>query len=205
MRALLIISFCLLPIISLANKSVGLKAPDFNFQVGESYYSSPVYFGGNIGFYPYQKGFNALLNPILGFRVSRRLHMGISAGLTYNYEKLDPLPTDPSNPLYDYNAFNYDVSIFSRYFLFYRFFAHIEPNLISVKNTQSIVYNAQDQSFTETFDRVWVPAGLIGIGYAQPLGAQSILVLTALYDVVQDENSPYQKYPFIRGGFNLGF
>ena len=50
-----------------------------------------------------------------------------------------------------------------------------------------------------------ITAGLVGIGFAAPIGQQSILVLTVLYDVRQHELAPYGPYPFLRGGFNLGF
>jgi len=194
-----------IPFLGIADHNIGIHVPDYQVRTSETYYSSAVYFGGSIGMNPFQNGFTANINPILGFRVARRLHLGISAGINYQYEQIDFANVSSTAPKYNYQAINYDLSVFSRYFFFYRFFLHLEPEIIGVKQTNSIVYDPQNQSFTEDYERLYVPATLVGLGYAQPLGEQSILVLTVLYDAIQDENTPYNKWPFLRGGFNLGF
>ncbi len=177
----------------------------FQFSTGQSaYYSSPVYFGGNFGVFPRKKGILASISPIVGARLAPRFHLGLSAGIQYEAEQITFYEPFPDSTTYSYQSASYDVSIFARYFFHRRFFLHVEPELINVKNA-TLTWDYVDNKVLETAERKNIFAGLAGIGFAAPIGQQSILVLTVLYDVLQDPLAPYGSYPFLRGGFNLGF
>ncbi len=206
MKKLAILIFLLIPTFLLAekNKGLGLQMPDFQFSTGNGgYYSSPVYFGGNMGFFPNKEGFVATVNPIFGARITRRFHLGISSSILFQQQNLY-VPNGLDSTKYKYQGANYDVSLFARYFILSGLFLHAEPGIINTK-VASIYYDYTDAKVIEESERINVPNLLGGVGFAVPVGQQSILVFTALYDFYQDENSPYGKYPFLRGGFNLGF
>lgn len=180
-------------------------SPDFQFSTGNNgYYSSPVYFGGNFGYFPRKDGMLFSVAPIIGARVTRRFHIGLSAGIQYERENITIPEPYPDSTVYVYEQAAYDISIFARYFFHYRFFLHLEPEVINYKEA-TLSWDYVKNVAVETSERKNVFAGLAGIGFAAPIGRQSILVLTVLYDVVQDDAAPYGPYPFLRGGFNLGF
>lgn len=181
-----------------------LQAPEYNFSTGENYYRSPVYFGGNIGFYPSKNGYIATFNPIIGARIARRFHLGTSIGFQYYHDQIEIYKGFNDSTSYSYQAANYDLSIFARYFIVYRFFFQLEPGIVNQKTAQ-LYWDASKNKVVEEAKRINTPTVLGGLGFAQPIGEQSILVLTLLYDFYQHENSPYGKLPFLRGGFNLGF
>ena len=180
-------------------------SPDFQFSTGQSaYYNSPVYFGGNFSFFPRKNGLLASISPIIGARVTNRFHLGLSAGIQYEREQVTFYEPFPDSTNYTYQSSFYDISLFARYFFHYRFFLHLEPEVINVKNA-TLAWDYTANKVVETAERKNIFAGLVGIGFAAPIGQQSVLVLTALYDVRQDPLAPYGPYPFLRGGFNLGF
>jgi len=187
------------------NNSIALQMPDFQFSTGNnSYYNSPIYFGGNLGFFPNQEGFLATINPIFGARLARRFHLGISSSILFQQQKLFVPKNIMDSAEYNYRAANYDLSVFARYFLYRGLFLHAEPGIINTK-VANIYWDTSTSQVIENTQRINVPNILGGLGYAIPIGQQSILVLTVLYDFYQHENSPYGNYPFLRGGFNLGF
>ncbi len=196
--------------ITLAN-AIGLSdayltpRADFQFSTGNSaYYRSPVYFGGNFAFFPRQEGLFASISPIIGARVAPRLHLGLSAGIQYQQERIIFYQPYPDSTTYNYKSSLYDVSLFLRYFIHYRVFVHLEPELINVKNA-ALSWDYARGVVKEDAKRQNIFAGLVGLGFAAPIGQQSVFVLTMLYDIKQDALSPYGQYPFLRGGFNLGF
>ena len=142
--------------------------------------------------------------PIIGARVAPRFHLGLSAGIQYQKEKVIFYQPYPDSTAYNYQSSFYDISLFARYFFHYRLFVHLEPELINVKNA-TLSWDYSQGAVREVAERRNIMAGLAGVGFAAPIGQQSVLVITVLYDVKQDALSPYGKYPFIRGGFNLGF
>ncbi len=54
-------------------------------------------------------------------------------------------------------------------------------------------------------DRTWVPFLLLGGGYIFPVGPGVSLFVEALWDVLKDENSPYDSSsPFVKMGVGVG-
>jgi hypothetical protein len=52
--------------------------------------------------------------------------------------------------------------------------------------------------------RRWVPSLFIGGGYIQSVGGRGFASFAILWDVLEDEYSPYTN-PLIRIGFGVGF
>ena len=211
MKAICLVLFVFFSIPSFGHSFNFLKSPeanaspDFQFSTGNNgYYSSPIYFGGNFAYFPNKTGMFVSVSPIIGARITRRFHLGLSAGIRYEQEEVKFYEPYPDSTSYKYQSAYYDVSVFARYFFHYRFFLHLEPEVINLKNA-TLRWDYPTNAIIEESERKNITAGLVGIGFAAPIGQQSILVLTVLYDVRQHELAPYGPYPFLRGGFNLGF
>ncbi|MBP6456555.1 MAG: hypothetical protein KA275_07490 [Chitinophagaceae bacterium] len=183
----------------------GIKLKEVEMLGGSGYYSSPVYFGGSIGFQPFEKAYLFSIAPILAARIQRRTHLGISPTYQYYREKIVVPITSIDSTTHILEASSWNVSVFLRYFYYNRFFLHLEPELINYKEITNLYYDNQQKKVVEVSSRNNTFALLTGLGYVQPIGEQSIFVITVLYDVLQQENTPYEKLPFIRGSFNLGF
>ena len=55
-------------------------------------------------------------------------------------------------------------------------------------------------------ERDWVPFLFLGGGYIQPLGDRTWLTVEILFDVLQDDKSPYEDWePFLSIGVGVGF
>jgi hypothetical protein len=90
----------------------------------------------------------------------------------------------------------YGGSIFARYLLTENLFAHVEQEFL---NTE--VYDI----FGNYSGRRTIPSLLIGGGYRMPMGANASFNILALFEVLNDRDSPYQSIPIIRIGFGVGF
>ena len=54
--------------------------------------------------------------------------------------------------------------------------------------------------------REWVPFLLLGAGYVQPVGPRTSVFAEVLFDVLQDDKSPYKGgEPFFSIGVGVGF
>lgn len=129
------------------------------------------------------------LSPILGYEVTEKFSVGI--GSTYQYI---------SSPSFSTSVFG--ARVFARQFIGNQFFIHSEFEYFNI------------ESFTSTSptpDRIYVPVGLIGAGYAMRFGKRSYGQILLMYDLINDPNSPYANFPtpdsplVYRGGFIIGF
>lgn len=124
---------------------------------------------------------------MVGYKVSSKL----SAGLKLMYEYVKDSRYTP-----DVTSNNYGGSIFSRYRVIPQFYVHAEFAYYS--------YQYRTENFEG--DRDWVPFLLLGGGYSQNVGGNTWLYVQALWDVIQDEKSPYNaSEPWISVGVSVGF
>jgi len=93
-----------------------------------------------------------------------------------------------------YNSHVYGGGVFARYKFLKFLMAHIEYAGLS---NQWYDYNGESQ-------RHWVNSLYVGGGLYQSLGGRGFATITVLYDVFEDEYSPYNN-PLIRIGFGMGF
>lgn len=80
---------------------------------------------------------------------------------------------------------HYGGRVFSQYDLFEDFFLHAEVEALNVEYS--------------TNEREWTLSVPVGAGYFKRISGNMYTTFTILYDLVQDDNSPY-KNPIIRGG-----
>ncbi len=146
----------------------------------------PVYYGGTVGL-SFGNYFRVNVAPLVGFRYSPRASVGVKVAYEYIRDKrYEPTLT----------ASNYGGSFFARYRLHPKLYAHAEFAYMSYKYKTS---NA-------VTDRTWVPFFFLGGGFVQPLSPRTSLIVEVLFDLLQDENSPYEDWdPFISVGVGVGF
>ena len=143
---------------------------------------SKIYYGGTVGmsFGDYTR-FSIV--PFVGYKLRPRVHVGGKVGYEY---------IDGDN----YNSHNYGGSLFSRLLVSPRLYAHGEFAYFSYKYSSSGI---------ET-DRFWVPFLYLGGGLVQPMGRNASAYVEVLFDVLQDDQSPYEDWePFISVGVGVGF
>ncbi len=151
---------------------------------------------------------NIGITPILGYRITDDFSAGIGFGYQYlhvkDYYLVTTSLTGPSErrPL---NAHIYSPSVWARYVIWNNIFAHAEyeHNITSYK--EYINNTLVDPPYEERKVNLSVPCMLLGGGLRQPVGARSSFVFMVLYDVLQNEYSPYRNTIAIRFGFNYGF
>lgn len=144
-----------------------------------------VYWGGELGL-SFGSYFRISVVPLIGYKVSPRFHVGGKLGFAYiednRYEK-------------EITSFNYGGSVFSRFLLVKGLYAHAEY----------LYWSYKFQTENLEGDRIWVPFLLVGGGYFFPLSPRTSLFVEALWDVLKDENSPYNASdPFIKVGVGVG-
>lgn len=149
--------------------------------------------GGNFGF---AFGDYSLLNvsPMIGYRFSPKFAGGVNINAQFTWENYRGLG-------YKDNSSVLGGGLWGRYYPLSMLFVHAQPeyNSISLKRK----YN-DDPPYTVK-DRFGAPSLLLGGGYAQPIGGNSAMVIMLLYDVLQDQNSPYRNRPVFSIGGNFGF
>ena len=151
------------------------------------------YYGGNIGFSFWNDYFYLGVYPLVGYKVTPKLSLGAKVGYAYiSDDRYEPLPA--------LNTSNYGASLFSRYRIIPQLYAHAEFAYWSYENAINITSQGYDT------ERVWVPYLLLGGGFSQNVGPNIWLFAEVLFDVINDENSPYESgEPFISFGAGVGF
>ncbi len=125
--------------------------------------------------------------PLVGYKISPKFSVG--GQLSYEYV---------ADKRYnnDYKTSNYGLSIFSRYRVVPQLYVHAEFSEMNYK-----LYNYMGGS-----NREWVPFLWLGGGYSQPITQNTWLNAQVLFDVINDENSPYKEWePYFSVGFGVGF
>ena len=149
-------------------------------------WKNKTYFGGYVNF---SLGNYAMvgIEPLVGYKVLPFLSLGLK--LRYDYIS-DKRYTET------YNTSTYGGSLFAR-----------------INSKRRIYLHAEYASYNyELFDeygelgREWIPYLFLGGGYSQPLGGRTFLNAQILFDVLQDDRSPYSRWkPFYSVGLSVGF
>jgi hypothetical protein len=143
---------------------------------------SKIYWGAAFGFSFWGDYTRIAIEPLVGYKLTPKLSLG--GKIRYEY-------IDDRRSGVDYSSSNYGASIFSRYRVALPLYVHAE-----------FAYMSYDYSL----GRVEVPFLLLGGGYAQPVGKNVWVFVEVLFDVIQDENSPYADWePFTSIGVGVGF
>jgi len=143
---------------------------------------SKIYWGGALGFSFWGDYNRIAIEPLVGYKLNPKLSLG--GKLRYEYI------SDRRSGV-DISSHNYGASVFSRYRIVLPLYVHAE-----------FAY----MSYDYPSGREQVPFLLLGGGYSQPMGKNAWAFVEILFDVIQDEKSPYTKgEPFISVGVSVGF
>ena len=147
------------------------------------------------------------VTPVIGYRITDNFSAGI--GLGYQFLRVKDFfeVTDRNNNLsyYDFKASMYSASIWARYIVWRNLFIHAEyeHNFMNFKQPGFDPGGSGEITLQST--NYQAPSVLIGPGYRLPIGEKASVNFSLLYDVIQDEYSPYGNQPFIRLQFLAGF
>lgn len=167
-------------------------------QQKESKSSGPSkwYYGGTVGFNFWGDYFYLSVNPLVGYQVSPKFSVGGKLQYAYiNDKRYDGL---------ELTSHNYGASVFTRFRPIYQIYLHAEFAYASYEH-----YTVYDPLVGATYaesERNWVPFLLLGGGFVQRVGPNASVYAEVLFDVIQDENSPYENWdPIISIGAGVGF
>jgi hypothetical protein len=143
-----------------------------------------VYFGGSI-IVTFGDVTRIGVYPMIAYKFTPKLSLGFEAG--YEYLKYDNV---------DQHANNYGGSIFGRYRIIPKLYAHAEYQMV----------NYEIITGPNTSERDWIPYLLLGGGLSTKMGPNTWSYVEVLFDVLQDDKSPYESgEPFISVGVGVGF
>ena len=173
-----------------AEEEVKTEVPQNN-PTGESKW----YYGGNIGFSFWNDYFYLGVYPLVGYKVTPKLSLGAKVGYAYiSDDRYEPFPALKTS--------NYGGSLFSRFRIIPQLYAHAEFAYWSYENISS--FNTLENTYNT--ERYWIPYLLLGGGFSQNIGPNTWAFVEVLFDVINDENSPYESGdPFISFGVGVGF
>ena len=166
--------------------STAYQAPEEPAEEKQPSKARRVYFGGTLGF-SFGNYTRISIAPLVGFRLTKMWSAGVKVAYEYVQDKRYS-ETITSN--------NYGGSVFARLRPTPRFYLHGEYAYMSYE------YQTTDLSS----EREWVPFLLLGGGYVRPISKRTSAFVEVLFDVLQDENSPYADWdPWISIGVATGF
>ncbi len=145
------------------------------------------------------------ITPKVGYRITDNFAAGIGLGYNYfrwkNYYEIEDIHGNVS--YYDYKTSIYSASVWARYKVWRNLFAHAEYE----HNFMSFTEYGYDQQGNGTIEgrKVNYNAGslLLGAGIQQPVGDRFSVVFMVMYDVLQNEYSPYYKRVVPQIGFYM--
>jgi len=143
---------------------------------------SRIYYGGTVGFTFFGDVTRFYVQPVVGYKLTPRLSTGVKVG----YEHLKD-----TRPQTDVTSDNWGAGVFGRFKLLPMVYAHVEYAF---------------WSYDTGSNRESVPFLLLGAGYVKRLTPRMALTVEALFDVLQDEDSPYRAgEPWVSAGVGVGF
>jgi len=162
---------------------VAAPAPPPPAQSSPSKPNDRIYYGGTVSL-----GFGSTTSigiyPMLGYKLTPKLSAGVKVGYEY-------LSYDGGE-----STHNYGGSVFGNYRIGRSLYAHAEYQSINYE-----VFSGLGES-----DREWVPFMLVGGGFYKPISPRTSLYAEVLFDVLQDERSPYDDWePIVSFGVGVGF
>lgn len=166
---------------------------------------SRLIWGGGIGLGFGDGMFYGSISPVVGYAITD--HFAAGVGLSYQYysNKYEPAYDYYGNYLgtYKMQSSMYIGSLWARYVIWKNLFAQVEPQILNVDDYHDayLDYNGK----VVNVKRQWVPAALVGLGLRQPITDRASVILLAMYDIVQNPNTPYYRTIDFNIGFNIGF
>ena len=188
MKKLLLVLFCSVSVItvSLAQDESGKQGFD----------KSKLFVGGNLGLSFSSYGTAINITPQVGYQFNRYFAAGL--GLNYAYYSYKDYygSTQLSKQDYSYAGMN----LFGRLYPIRQLFIQAQPEVNYVWGSVSDYVNNVSYKIPNQF----VPSVLVGGGAALPAGRGAIII-SIMYDVIQNTLSPYYGQPVYAFGYNVAF
>jgi hypothetical protein len=158
---------------------------------------SKLFFGGNFGlaFGNYSTLVN--VSPQIGYRFNRYLAAGTGINFIYSSYKYD---FGDVNQNYKEQYGVTGLNVFGRVYPIEYIFVQVQPEA----NYTWLKYHFYNGEPDEKLPNKIVPSLLGGVGAAIPAG-RGYFIVTANYDLLQNERSPYGNRAFFNFGYNVGF
>lgn len=155
---------------------------------------SRLFFGGSLGMSFSSYATSIYVSPQVGYFFNPYFAAG--AGVSYAYYKYTYYYA--GNQTQQYSSSYAGLNIFGRFYPIRQLFIQVQPegNYVWGYNYYS---NTPDGKVSQ-----FVPTLLLGGGAAIPAGRGSI-VISLMYDVVQNHLSPYYNQAIYTFGYNIGF
>jgi len=142
-----------------------------------------IYVGGNASM-GFGSATNIYISPIVGYRFTKNFSAG--PGVTYQYWKYQE---------YSYNS--YGGKVFARYTPLDFLILQTEYEVLSISRGIS---SSDRSDETRTTFNGW----FLGAGYVKSLGGNSMVSFMVLYNLIENEYTPYDSNPTYRVGLNFG-
>jgi hypothetical protein len=146
-------------------------------------------FGGNFGAGFSNQESSVAISPSVGYRFTEKLTIG--TGLIYQYYAI-------KFPGFNFKFNNYGTRFYSTYQLTDFLIGHAEYETL---NLEYINFNSA--GIPDGTSRRTINSMLVGGGYRQMLGRNSVVDLMLLYNLTETIYTPYSN-PIIRVGFGIG-
>ena len=155
---------------------------------------SRLFFGGYLGlsFSSYSTAIN--ISPQVGYFFNE--HFAAGVGVSYSYYKYTYYYG--SNLSQQYSSSYAGMNVFGRFYPIRQVFIQVQPefNYVWGNNYYATTVDGKVSEF--------VPSLLLGAGGAIPAG-RGALIISIMYDVVQNRLSPYYQQAVYSFGYNIGF
>lgn len=145
------------------------------------------------------------ISPLVGYQFGKDFTAGV--GLGYLYSMQPQWDVSSYNQVYHtYENIIYP-SLWARYRVYRNWFvsSSLEYDLITLKQ-YDVYYDPTNGAQYLQQDKYKVSATclLMGVGFRQPIAGRVSLLIEVMYDVLQQEYSPYFGQPVFRGGIVAG-
>lgn len=147
------------------------------------------FFGGNLGL-QFGSATYIDISPLVGYKITPKLHAGV--GATYMYYKY-------KDAYFNYESSTYGGRVLGRYYPIESLFAHVEYEVLNIKMPSTVSGQNYDKYIRQNIASV-----LVGGGYVQPIGSNASMMLMILFNLNEQQYSPYTN-PIFRVGFSAGF
>jgi len=144
---------------------------------------------------------NVDISPLVGYRFSDYIAAGVNLNAQYGQFKSRDYYTGNTTQRDKYTIFG--GGIWGRVYPLPMVFIHVQPEYNFVtQNSTVYLDNNEKQTYKTNYG---VPSLLVAAGYTQSVGGRVGIGISILYDVIQDDRSPYNNSLIYRVGAGLGF
>ncbi|MEC5142322.1 hypothetical protein [Chitinophaga sp. 212800010-3] len=142
---------------------------------------------------------NVEVSPLIGYRFNDYLAAGINVNAQYGQFRSRDYN---GNTLQRDKYTIFGGGVWGRVYPIPVLFVHIQPEYNFVNQSTTYYQTSDKQTYKTNYG---VPSLLVGAGYTQGVGGRVGIGISIMYDVLQDNRSPYRNNLIYRVGAGLGF